>query len=356
MTKKISAEIRHRIYSLSSQGKSVKEILTILNHTISDKTIYRIIKENKEDNANNRTFVSLNDDDKEMTSFTEKEKEKTFKDFDDSDEFDEFVPDETKTENRKEETYEEKSEKEETNIDREDVLQETLNVIMNAVKEETQKVLSTLNQDISESNDKLDSILKQAKKNCNKPMKMSNAKPCAMFNTDGLTEQEKSIRRDLIVKIRNYVDCFTGYEVIDEICGDITTFKQSLYSKDTQSLNAIYEEIQIGLNQSKDYEQFMQLFSTSLKAMEFVSNILLGLNMTGLRDDVLSEIDEFDLRQLACELSLSRYISPQKRIMLITLNAVLKKILSSGNLLSLNTELKGKLFSYYQKIQSYLKR
>ena len=100
----------------------------------------------------------------------------------------------------------------------------------------------------------------------------------------------------------------------------------------------------------------MQLFSTSLKAMEFVSNILLGLNLTGLRDDVLSEIDEFDLRQLACELSLSRYISPQKRIMLITLNAVLKKILTSSNLLNLNTEIKAKLYDYYKKINSYLKR
>ena len=123
-----------------------------------------------------------------------------------------------------------------------------------------------------------------------------------------------------------------------------------------RTLNAIYEEIQIGLNQSKDYDQFMQLFSTALKACEFVSNILLGLNLTGLRDDVLNEIDEFDLRQLACELSLSRYISPQKRIMLITLNAVLKKILTSSNLININNDLKVKLYSYYQKINSYLKR
>ena len=204
------------------------------------------------------------------------------------------------------------------------VFQETLNVIKNTVKEETQKVLSTLNQDISESNDKLDSILKEAKKNCNKLMNMSKTKTrTVMFNTDGMTEQEKNIRRDLVVKIRNYVDCFTGYDVINEICGDPTTFKQCLYEKDTQTFNAIYKEIQIGLNQSKDCDQFMQLFSTALKATEFVSNILLGLNLTGLRDDVLNEIDEFALRQLVCELSLSRYISPQKRITLITVNAIL---------------------------------
>ena len=65
----------------------------------------------------------------------------------------------------------------------------------------------------------------------------------------------------------------------------------------------IYEEIQIGLNQSKDYENFMQLFSTSLKVLEFLGNILLGLNLTGLQAEVLEDIDEFSLRQLACELS-----------------------------------------------------
>ena len=74
-------------------------------------------------------------------------------------------------------------------------------------------------------------------------MNVTKLKPRgSIFNTDGLTEQEKNIRRDLIVKIRNYVDCFTGYEIIDEICGDKTLFKQSLYEKDTQTLNAIYEE------------------------------------------------------------------------------------------------------------------
>ena len=355
MTKKISKEIRQRIHCLNSQGMSVKELLSVLgsdNVIISEKSIYRILKENKEDNVNNRTFQSFNEE--ELMTFAESDKteaDKTEKKvIDVFDEFDESVVEENKTDLEQDTEKTDKEKKVET-------LQETIEIIKSAVKEETQKVLSSINQDIIESNDKLDIIMKEAKKNCNKPMNMSKTKTrTIMFNIDGLTEQEKNIRRDLIVKIRNYVDCFSGYEIIDEICGDKTSFKQSLYERDTQTLNAIYEEIQIGLNQSKDYEQFMQLFSTSLKAMEFVSNVLLGLNLTGLRDDVLNEIDEFDLRQLACELSLSRYISPQKRIMLITLNAVLKKIISSSNLLSLNNEIKGKLYSYYQKINSYLKR
>ena len=337
MTKKISKEVRQRIHVLYSQGLTVKDIMSNLKNeqvAISEKTIYRILKENNDDNVNNKTFVSIVEDvfNESFRSLEEDKEDKREEDKEDNESIVEYKTD----------------------------LQETIDIIKNAVKEETHKVLSTLNNvnhDITESNDKLDKIIKEAKKSCNKPMNMSNTKTrSVMFNTDGMTEQEKNIRRDLIVKIRNYVDCFTGYEIIDEICGDKTTFKQSLYEKDTQTLNAIYEEIQIGLNQSKDYDQFMQLFSTSLKAMEFISNILLGLNLTGLRDDVLNEIDEFDLRQLACELSLSRYISPQKRIMLITLNAVLKKILASSNLISLNNDLKVKLYSYYQKINSYLKR
>lgn len=178
-----------------------------------------------------------------------------------------------------------------------------------------------------------------------------------MFNTADLTEQEKRTRKDLIVKIRNYIDCFNGYEIIDEICGnDYTGFKQSLYEKDTQTLNNIYEEIRIGINQSKDYEQFMHMFSTGLKSAKFISNILLGINLTGLRDEVLEEIDEFDLRQLACGLSLSRYISPQKRIMLITLNSLLKKMLANGNLININNDLKNKLYGYYKTINAYIKR
>ena len=73
---------------------------------------------------------------------------------------------------------------------------------------------------------------KKLRKNCNKPINMSKTETrTVMFNTDRMTEQEKNIRRDLIVKIRNYVDCFTGYEIINKICGDPTTFKQSLYEK-----------------------------------------------------------------------------------------------------------------------------
>lgn len=340
MTKKISREVRQRIHVLHGQGSSVKDILSIPRQeqvTVSEKTIYRILKENNEDNMNNKTFASIPE-----------------ADFDESfSSLEEDLKQDKKEDKKEEEIKTDNESVEELKTD----LQETIDIIKNAVKEETQKVLSTLNHDISEGNDKLDQIIKAAKKNVNKPMNMSKTNiRTVMYNTDGMTEQEKNIRRDLNVKIRNYVDCFTGYEIIDEICGDKTLFKQSLYEKDTQTLNALYEEIQIGLNQSKDYEQFMQLFSTSLKAMEFVSNILLGLNLTGLRDDVLSEIDEFDLRQLACELSLSRYISPQKRIMLITLNAVLKKILTSSNLLNINSESRAKLYTYYAKISSYLKR
>src|SRR4051794_11193175 len=100
--------------------------------------------------------------------------------------------------------------------------------------------------------------------------------------------------------------------MIREICGsNIVAFKRSLYEKDNITLNTIYEEIMIGLNQSKDYEQFLQLFSTGLKAAEFFSNIMLGLNLTGLKDEVISEIDIFDLKQLACKLSLPRHVSPK---------------------------------------------
>ena len=97
----------------------------------------------------------------------------------------------------------------------------------------------------------------------------------------------------------------------------------------------------------------MYMFSSGLQITEFVSSILLGMNIAGLKDDLLTEISEFDLRQLACELSLSRYISPQKRIMLIILKVLLKKILSN-DLLGKHKDLKVKLLGFYNNMSRFL--
>ena len=80
------------------------------------------------------------------------------------------------------------------------------------------------------------------------------------FNTDGMTEDEKRLRRDMIIKIRNYIDCFSDNEIIQSMCGNVTLFKQKLYEKDLAALIIIYEEIQIGINQSKDLAIYVSLF------------------------------------------------------------------------------------------------
>ena len=58
MPAKITKEVRERIYDLNKEGKSVKEILVILGVDgikISDKSIYRILKEKK----NNESMASF---------------------------------------------------------------------------------------------------------------------------------------------------------------------------------------------------------------------------------------------------------------------------------------------------------
>ncbi len=91
-------------------------------------------------------------------------------------------------------------------------------------------------------------------------------------------ESEKRLRNDLMTKIRNYLEYFGDYDVILEITGGseegLALFKQSLYEKDIPALEIIYEEIQVGINRVKDYDQFMNLFSSTLKAMEFISNLI----------------------------------------------------------------------------------
>ena len=326
MPAKFSKEVRQRIYELHIESKPVREILTILKSEgikISDKSIYNIIKENEQNKVKNQSFVSIEVDD---TSFNES-----------------FGEEEVKTN--------------EGNI-KEDLF----SLINQGIKEGTEEVKSILfskgndkenNGNDEDNNDRLDKLINETKKKVNKPVPVNKILHIVPFNTDGLTEEEKRLRRDMIIKIRNYIDCFSDNEIILSMCGNPSTFKQKLYEKDLANLTIIYEEIQIGINQSKDFEQFMYLFSSTLQITEFISSILLGMNITGLKDELLNEISEFDLMQLSCELSLSRYISPQKRIMLITLKVLLKKILSN-DLLGKHKDLKLKLAGYYNTMTKFL--
>lgn len=328
MAKKIPTEIRQKIISLSQEGKSAKDIHEIIQQEqeISIKSVYRIIKEGKENV--NTTFYSSGSCDDLFPSFpiiVKKEEEPLLCEKDDT--------------------------------------ETIINEIKNAVKEETVKILREVNQP-SDKEDQFDQILKETKKKC-KPMNFSsNEVKVNPLDTDNLSDQEKEIRRNLMTKIRNYIDSFADHEVIQEICGcasqsseegRMAIFKHRLCEKDIKTLNLIYEEIQIGLNRSKEYEHFINLFSTSLKCIEFVSNIFTGINIAGFRDDILNEIDEFDLKQLACELSVSRYVSPQRRIILISLKVLLKKILSS-DLIGKHQDLKVKLYGYYQSLCSFIGR
>src|SRR5690606_32174514 len=91
-------------------------------------------------------------------------------------------------------------------------------IINQGVKERTEQVLSLINKDISESNDKLDEIIKETKKKTSKPLPVNKLPQINPFNTDGMTEDEKRLRRDMIIKIRNYIDCFSDNEIIQSMC------------------------------------------------------------------------------------------------------------------------------------------
>ena len=114
-----------------SQGGFVKDIVSILkleNITISEKSVSRILKENTEDNARlpRHSLVLMKIDFNK--SFTETENRQR----QEEEEVDEFIAEDIKI------TKTEDKEKED-NI----FFQETLNIIKNAVKEETQE--STIN-------------------------------------------------------------------------------------------------------------------------------------------------------------------------------------------------------------------
>ena len=272
MPAKISKEVRQRIYELHIESKPVREILSILKSEgikISDKSIYNIIKENEKNK--NQSFASIEVDDTFNESFGDDNTTPTLT----MEKEDALILPTPTLIREEEETL--------PTLQKEDLF----SIINQGVKQGTEQVLSMLNKDISESNDKLDEIIKETKKKVNKPMPVNKLPQINPFNTDGMTEDEKRLRRDMIIKIRNYIDCFSENEIIQSICGNPILFKQKLYEKDLAGLTVIYEEIQIGINQSKDFEQFMYLFSSTLQITEFVSSILLGMNITGLKDELL---------------------------------------------------------------------
>ena len=82
---------------------------------------------------------------------------------------------------------------------------------------------------------------------------------------------------------------------------------------------------------------------------------MLGIEITGLKEEINNEITEFDIKQLACELSMSRYVSPRNRVILIAIKVLLGKILKS-DLISNGTKLKATIFKYYNIFNSYLSR
>ena len=303
---------------------------------ISDKSVYNILKKKT-------TGTSLTSIEEEGFSLNNPVNNSFDESFSDNDARKEII---TKPINTLVFTDNEEEEEKEIQIPK-----TLISLINQGVKEGTEQVKSMLSPQKT-NDDYLDDLINKTKKT-NKPMPVNKLPNIIPFNTDGMTESEKRLRRDMIIKIRNYIDCFSDNEIIQSICGNPVLFKQRLYEKDLASLTIIYEEIQIGINQSKDFEQFMYMFSSGLQITEFVSSILLGMNIAGLKDDLLTEISEFDLKQLACELSLSRYISPQKRIMLITLKVLLKKILSN-DLLGKHKDLKIKLLGYYNSMSRFL--
>ena len=191
MSAKISKEVRQRIYELHKESKTVREILSILKSEgvkISDKSIYNIIKENEQNKVKNQSFVSIEVD--EEGSFNESFGDEEYK----TDE--NILP--TLTRDNKEELFKEIL-PEENNIN----LENLHNLINQGVKQGTEQVLSMLNKYISESNDKLDEIIKETKKKTSKPMPVNKLPNIIPFNTDGMTESEKRLRRDMIIKIRN---------------------------------------------------------------------------------------------------------------------------------------------------------
>ena len=105
-----------------------------------------------------------------------------------------------------------------------------ISLINQGVKEGTEQVKSMLSPQKT-NDDYRDDLINKAKrswKEPNKPIPVNKLPNIVPFNTDGMTESEKRLRRDMIIKIRNYIDCFSDNEIIQSMCGNPGLFKQKL--------------------------------------------------------------------------------------------------------------------------------
>ncbi len=103
----------------------------------------------------------------------------------------------------------------------------------------------------------------------------------------------------------------------------------------------------------------MHFFKTGLQATEFVSKLLLGFELSGFANEILDEVSEFDLRQLACEFSIRRYVTPSRLIMLKTLKVILGRVLQSKvfkEQTGVTTDLKVSLYGYYKSLSRVFSR
>ena len=170
MPAKITKEVRERIYDLNKDGKSVKEILGILGTEgikISDKSIYRILKEKK----NNESVASFEDSFNESFGDELNMEEKILPP---------LIRNTSMIEEEKTEATPEQGVIQGKNID----LQNLQDIINKGVKEGTEQVISMLNKDLTESNDKLDEIIKETKKKTPKPMPVNKLPQINPYNTD----------------------------------------------------------------------------------------------------------------------------------------------------------------------------
>ena len=373
---KTDQAIVNRILELAKLGNNGRQIHTLLlseGIKIGERTIYNIL--NKEKNEQNTSFVSAASADENANEFTNtnrsSKRESTF-----FDELDKIIQ-ENKEEKK---TLEVPSNYNKYDLDIDDpfpIKEHVLPIVQNPTitptpimqncsedqKQFMEIFTNSIRQEVNDGVAKLHKVLAEAPANSENELKkvikeLKNSVKGTVLKASDIklkeedmdrllneTPQEKKIRTSLIFKIRNYVKCFADHETIQYIIGkDPEKFSIKLNSYTIAELKVLYDEIQMGINQSKDWENFMDALHTIIRFIELIGALAFDVNMSGIEKEILSEIDEYDLKQIACELSISRYITPYHRVAIKIVISVLDRLFGNpddktGNGLKLKAQL-----------------
>ena len=122
-------------------------------------------------------------------------------------------------------------------------------------------------------------------------------------------------KRNLIIVIKQYLNNFSK-ELINIYGGNKNQFDKKLYTLNISQLEIILENCRIELSVFRNKQNFSDCVEFGLRSVENISSYT-GYDVSGVSDELMNdESFKFDLKVLASEIDISKYLNPKNAVAL----------------------------------------